>query len=80
MITFFDCLNSNSAEKLEKCDFLAQLGAEVARDTINVDPSRKNVTFYPVEIQSSISTEVRVDGRALVASSSVVHGCGLNFV
>ena len=61
LITFFDCFNSTTVEKMEKCDFLAQLGAEVARDTINIDPSRKNVTFYPVEIQSSISTEVRVD-------------------
>ena len=59
LVTFLDCsANASSLEEVGQCDFLAHLGAEVARDVINADPNMRNITFHPVEIQAEIGSEV----------------------
>ena len=58
-ITFFDCGNMTTIEDIEDCDVLAYLGAQVAKDAINIDlESKNNLEFHQVEIKSRISSEV----------------------
>lgn len=61
LITFLDCsadMTGERLEELEQCDVLALVATEVAREVINSDPNKRSVTFYPVEIRSTVSSEV----------------------
>lgn len=60
-LTFFGCSaedNYTSLEEVEECDIFAYIGAEVAREVVNSDLSKPNITFHQEKIQSTIGSEV----------------------